>query len=118
MESEFLDFYTRGNSKTFYYLRIMAYHGIPLIVHNLNYKKVLEKQCREHWKDRIKPLIYHVQDKDLYYRIRSERVIVDDPIVFRNDNDLILHHIDYLSTDEIRDIILTDLAEGYWWRYR
>lgn len=116
----FLNFYTRGNGKTHVHLRMMAYHGIPLVVHNLQYKKYLEKEFHIKLKETAfieKPVIYSIQQHDLLYYLNGVRAICDDPVVYRYDRDNQRYHINWYSRDEIRDMFFEDMKLGASWMY-
>lgn len=117
MVEPFLSFNVRANGKTFYYLRIMAYHAIPLIVHNTSYQQDLIKQFYDLPFTIAKPEIYHIQDENIFFRIKRRKVIIDDPIVYEHDKQNIINGLKPYSEDELREIILTDLATGHRWRY-
>ncbi len=83
-DEPFLDFHTRCNSKTYYYLLISTQMDIPLLVHNYQYKKYLLSECKCRFNVKYAPIFYI---NDYYKQIigtkyKKMKFIIDDPIVF------------------------------------
>lgn len=120
----FLDRNQRNNSKTFYYLRLISEHRVGLVVHNGNYKDELRRQYMDLNRGFEEIPIYNIQNPKDIYLIRSrfqrcslEGLVCDNEIVqdILNKNWTIndcLGNLKWLSDDEIREIILSDMALG------
>jgi hypothetical protein len=109
----FLDSGCRGNSKTFYYLRIFAHHNIPLIVHSEQYAWDLK---REYWNKLgsvASPKIISISN-DRELRLIRQKLICDNMNVKHHRN---FYMSKWYTDNEIRNIVLTDMAEGRSWFY-
>jgi hypothetical protein len=98
----------------------MAYHGIPLVVHNHEYKVRLENEFYNGLKGTAfidKPLIFSIQDYGVIRLLVGHRAICDDPIVFKHDVHNLSDKINWLSRDEIRELFFDDLELGATWMY-
>ena len=114
-EETFLDFYTRGNSKTYYYLMVVAKLDIPMLVHSYDYVKQLQWECKKRFNVKNAP-IFCIHNYDDYYRqlagtkYRKKKFIVDDPIVYEYCQ--LPREIAVYSPDDARDLVLTYLADA------
>ena len=109
----FLDFYTRGNSKTYYHLLIATKCDIPVLVHSNEYKNRLLSECRSRFKVTNAP-IFCIENYSDYCRqfygskYRGRKFIVDDMCVFRYCH--IPNEISAYQPEEVRDLVLTYLS--------
>jgi hypothetical protein len=112
-EEPFLDFFTRCNSKTYYYLMVVAKLDIPMLVHRYDYAKRLIWECEKRFSVKNAP-IFFIHDYDDYYRklagteYRKKGFIVDDPIVYRYCR--LPKEITIYQPEEVRDLVLACLA--------
>lgn len=113
MNSLFLDGTERCNSKTYYYIKTINNHDdIALLVHDTTYRQNLKHSTKGVKSDNI---FYHRawdDMKKLEQLIgcgRIKRLIIDN-------HNVDLRGFDYynmiMSDDEIREVVLTDLALG------
>lgn len=112
-EEPFLDFFTRCNSKTYYYLLVAVKLDIPVLVHSYDYAKRLIWECKNRFQVKNAP-IFCIRDYDDYYRklagteYRKKKFIVDDPIVYRYCQ--LPRGITIYQPKEVRDLVLACLA--------
>lgn len=99
----FLNSNQRNNGKTYYYCMVSKYHGIPVLVHDLRYKKDL---MRRYGKD-INVMTPHEYEK--YYH-PNMKIIFDTTLAYSKIK--YSTYVNFYSDDEIRDIVLTDLSGG------
>ena len=114
-DEPFLDFHTRCNSKTYYYLLVAVKMDIPLLVHSYRYKKDLLNECKDRFNVKHAPIFYIQNSHDYYRQIagtkyRYKKFIIDDPCVFRYNRNL-PDEIKTYNPDEVRDLVLTYLSQ-------
>lgn len=99
----FLSSNERNNGKTYCYCMISKYHNIPVLVHDLRYKKDL---IRKYGKDIniITPFEY-----EKYYQ-PSMKIIIDTTLAYSKLK--YSTYVNLYNDDEIREIVLTDLSRG------
>lgn len=112
-DEPFLEYTTRCNSKTYYYLAVSVFFDIPLLVHSYQYKQNLLKEVRQRTGVESAP-IFCIQNQYDYHRqiagtkYRYKNFIVDDPCVFRYCQ--LPEEIGIYNPEEVRDLVLTYLA--------
>ena len=112
-QSVFLNIDDRINSKTYYYLRIFAHHDFPLIVHDEQYARILQREYWEKLGSVTSPKIVSVTDTKRMMSLKGKLIC---------DNHMVKYHqihkcFKWYSDDELRDIVLTDMSEGKEWFY-
>lgn len=121
----FLDSNERRNSKTYYYIRLVSEHPIGLVAHSEQHKYELRKQYRQLNRGWEVIPIYNIQNetdvwtiKDRIKRGTLEGLIIDNKLISSKERYIAgllwtdENHCKWLSDDEIRDIILTDMTLG------
>ena len=114
-EKPFLDFFTRCNSKTYYYLMVVAKLDIPMLVHSYDYAKRLQWVCEQRFDVKNAP-IFCIQDYfDLERQLagtkyRRKKFIVDDPIVYEYCR--LPRELTVYQPEEVRDLALAYLADA------
>ena len=114
MIENFIDLFENNNSKTYYYVRMISRHPIALLTNNEREKKEIKKT--------YKPCaFFNVKNaQDLIKLTRKivsgeiKKIIVDDMETLEDFyKNRIYSHVLFkyiITDDEIRDIILTDIA--------
>lgn len=111
----FLDFYTRCNSKTYYYLMVVAKLDIPMLVHRYDYAKRLIWECKKRFGVENAPIFCIHDYFDLERQLAGtkycrKKFIIDDPIVYeccRLPRELTVY-----QPEEVRDLVLAYLADA------
>lgn len=98
---------------------MMAYHGIPLVVYNHIFKKILQKEILKDTAFIDKPITYSIQQNKFYLleSLSGIKANCDDPIVYKYDINNISKHIDWYTRDELNDICCEDIKRGASWMY-
>lgn len=110
-DGPFLDFYTRCNSKTYYYLMVVAKYDIPVLVHSNVYAKRLIWECEDRFQIENAP-IFSIKNQADYLRqikgtkYRNQKFIIDDPIALEKD----WYLEKYYEPEEVRDLVLSCLS--------
>lgn len=124
VNTEFLNSEERKNSKTFYYLRLVVFHNIPLLTNSEANKIKFYTECLKISGAntyRTFP-IYNIRN---YHDLKTVQYLLDNGIKVIIDNkevgldcqknlefSLGLYWGGKMSDDQIREIILSDLVEG------
>ncbi|WP_079709786.1 hypothetical protein [Paraliobacillus ryukyuensis] len=109
----FLDSSDKLNSKTFYYIRLAAFHKIPLVVHNKRYKEALQKESKAIFHKISYPKIISIDSKQ-ELKMYRRKLLCDNHLVKYHDN---YKYLRWFNDDEIRTLILSDMADGDGWVY-
>lgn len=114
-EKPFLDFFTRCNSKTYYYLMIVAKLDIPMLVHRYDYAKHLIRECEKRFSVKNAPIFFIHGYGDYYRKLAGtkywrKKFIVDDPIVYEYCR--LPRELTVYQPEEVRDLVLAYLADA------